>query len=257
MIHDAKRFIGLAENHHPDGSPSAVRTGAFDLGREPMVSEGACHDRLLEDPPKAANDTTANQALPDDLGGVRIALSSDGGSSFRLDQVGSDPGVIGPVRHPVRGDGIRMWKVDLCRMLNASGGGDVICDRRLRRHAARAGERFVDGRFINVPKYIAWLYDCRHAPLPRRVRNPASGNVTIQGILAALERQQFRCALTGRRLTPDEASLDHIIPISRGGQHTPENIQILHRDVNRAKSTLTNDEFVGLCRDILAHTNPI
>lgn len=257
MIHDATRFIGLEESHHPDGSQSAVRTGSFDLGREAMASEGACHDLLLEGPPEAANDTAAKQALRDDLGGVRIALSGDGDPSFRLDQVGSGPVVIGPVRHSVRGDGIRMWKVDLCRLLNAAGGSGVICDRRLRRHTARAGERFVDGRFIDVPKYIAWLCDCRHAPLPRRTRNPASGNVTIQGILAALERQQFRCALTGRLLTPDDAVLDHILPISRGGQHTPENVQILHRDVNRAKSTLTNDEFVGLCREILAHTKPI
>lgn len=77
------------------------------------------------------------------------------------------------------------------------------------------------------------------------------GPVSTDNVLRLLEHQQYRCALTGRPLTPDTASLDHIIPVRCGGEHLIENAQVLHRDVNRAKATLTNDEFVQLCREVV------
>jgi 5-methylcytosine-specific restriction endonuclease McrA len=73
-------------------------------------------------------------------------------------------------------------------------------------------------------------------------------------VLRLLECQQYRCALTGRPLTPDTASLDHIVPVRCGGEHLIENTQVLHKDVNRAKATMTNAEFVQLCREVVEHT---
>jgi len=70
--------------------------------------------------------------------------------------------------------------------------------------------------------------------------------------MALLLRQNFRCALTGERLAPDNAALDHIRPICRGGNHTIENMQALTDAVNRAKGSLTQDEFIQLCRDVVA-----
>lgn len=71
-------------------------------------------------------------------------------------------------------------------------------------------------------------------------------------IMALLERQRFRCALTGERLSPDNAALDHIKPICRGGNHTIWNMQALTDTANRAKGSLTQDEFIQLCRDVVA-----
>ena len=82
-----------------------------------------------------------------------------------------------------------------------------------------------------------------------------TGPVKASNVLRLLEWQQYRCALTGRVLTPETASLDHIIPVRSGGEHRIENTQILHRDVNRAKTTMTNDEFIQLCREIVAYTS--
>jgi hypothetical protein len=65
-----------------------------------------------------------------------------------------------------------------------------------------------------------------------------------------LVRQNYKCALTGRDLTPANASIDHIVPLSRGGSHAPDNIQILHRDVNAAKGTMMHEEFIALCREV-------
>lgn len=72
-------------------------------------------------------------------------------------------------------------------------------------------------------------------------------------VLRLLEWQDYRCALTGRSLTPDSASLDHIVPVRDGGEHTIENVQVLHKEVNRAKSTLTHEQFIQMCREVVDH----
>lgn len=79
------------------------------------------------------------------------------------------------------------------------------------------------------------------------------GPVSTENVLQLLEHQQYRCALTGRRLTPETAALDHIIPVRRDGEHVIENTQVLHKDVNRAKGSLTNEEFIGMCREVVDH----
>ncbi|MCC7409317.1 MAG: hypothetical protein IT442_14725, partial [Phycisphaeraceae bacterium] len=73
------------------------------------------------------------------------------------------------------------------------------------------------------------------------------------GVLALLQRQAYRCALTGWDLTPETAALDHIIPVSRGGEHRISNAQVLTKIVNRAKGTLTNEEFIELCGAVWRH----
>jgi hypothetical protein len=40
------------------------------------------------------------------------------------------------------------------------------------------------------------------------------------------------------------------VSIRCGGEHVIENTQVLHKDVNRAKGSLTSDEFIGLCREV-------
>lgn len=74
-------------------------------------------------------------------------------------------------------------------------------------------------------------------------------------LLDLLERQQYKCASTGRDLTPATAILDHIVPVQKGGTNGIENVQIVHVDVNKAKNTLTQDEFVSLCREVVAHAD--
>lgn len=79
------------------------------------------------------------------------------------------------------------------------------------------------------------------------------GPVSTENVLRLLEYQQYRCALTGRELTPETAALDHIVPIRCGGQHLIENTQVLHKDVNRAKGSLTNEEFIRMCHEVVDH----
>lgn len=74
-------------------------------------------------------------------------------------------------------------------------------------------------------------------------------------VLKLLKRQKYRCALTGEKLAPDTASLDHIIPVSRGGKSYLGNAQVLDATVNRAKHTMTNDEFIAMCRQVVRHAD--
>jgi 5-methylcytosine-specific restriction endonuclease McrA len=77
--------------------------------------------------------------------------------------------------------------------------------------------------------------------------------ITRKSLLELIQGQGFKCALTGRELEPDFASVDHKIPISAGGQHSMENLWVLHADVNRAKNTMDVDQFVSMCREVVAH----
>jgi len=85
--------------------------------------------------------------------------------------------------------------------------------------------------------------------------NMKARRVSTSNVLLLLKQQQYRCALTGRELTPQTAALDHILPIRCGGEHVMENVQVLHKDVNRAKGSLTNDEFINLCNDVVNWRN--
>ena len=86
-------------------------------------------------------------------------------------------------------------------------------------------------------------------------RDASKPKVGSRSLLRILQRQEYRCALTGRELTPETAVADHIKPVVKGGSHTEENIQVVHASVNTAKATLPPDEFVQMCREVVAWTD--
>lgn len=75
--------------------------------------------------------------------------------------------------------------------------------------------------------------------------------VTPKRLLELIGSQRHCCSLTGESLTPQIATVDHIHPVSRGGQHLMENLQWVHKDVNRMKGSMTTDEFVAMCRKVV------
>lgn len=80
-------------------------------------------------------------------------------------------------------------------------------------------------------------------------------SITAAGLRELLVKQGYRCRLTGRDLLPEEAALDHVTPLNNGGVNDMSNVQILHCDVNQAKGTMTQEEFIEMCREVVAH-NP-
>jgi 5-methylcytosine-specific restriction endonuclease McrA len=73
-------------------------------------------------------------------------------------------------------------------------------------------------------------------------------NASREELRQLIERQGYRCALTGIDLEPETAELDHVVPVSDGGNHSITNLQVLHKAVNRMKGAMSNDEFVRWCK---------
>jgi 5-methylcytosine-specific restriction endonuclease McrA len=78
-----------------------------------------------------------------------------------------------------------------------------------------------------------------------------SSTITAQDIRHKYKQQRGLCAISKRKLTNQNLSPDHITPKVKGGTSTIENIQLVCREVNIAKNSLTMDDFLSLCRDII------
>lgn len=75
----------------------------------------------------------------------------------------------------------------------------------------------------------------------------SSGIANMQQLRALLDEQGYCCALCGVALDPDASELDHRIPRSQGGSDAASNLQWLCKPCNRAKGTMSNDDFIALC----------
>ncbi len=70
------------------------------------------------------------------------------------------------------------------------------------------------------------------------------------------KQQNGKCIYTGEKLIPGiNASLDHIIPTSRGGADSLDNVHFTTKTVNQIKSNLTHKEFLNICELISKRNN--
>jgi 5-methylcytosine-specific restriction endonuclease McrA len=256
-----------------DAVQSGVRHEATLL--RSVDSDGAEYGVSLENPAQSGTSAPAikeaNRSA--DLGSRGAANESVSQRSGARTSLEGDVGVLGqtspshesslrPSSQPPFNTNFRVE--DLLGQLNSTPLGYVVSDRQLLRYRKNAGLMTSKGR-VDLIRLTAWLRSDRRAHEARSETYRTLGKESGKGrrgegpspdeILALIERQDFRCALTGARLTPDTAALDHIIPVSRDGAHTIENAQVVQKEVNRAKGTLTNDEFIALCRAVVAHTD--
>lgn len=72
-------------------------------------------------------------------------------------------------------------------------------------------------------------------------------------LVKLIEKQGYRCAISGVELTPELASLDHIVPVSKGGEHAVDNVIWVHAEINRMKGQLSMDEFVSFCSKVVQY----
>ena len=73
-----------------------------------------------------------------------------------------------------------------------------------------------------------------------------------QSLRELWDSQKGLCVYSGEALIPGfNASLDHKIPITRGGHISLENVQWVSKRVNIMKTDMSDGEFIALC-DLIA-----
>ena len=58
------------------------------------------------------------------------------------------------------------------------------------------------------------------------------------------------CAICGRPILNNECTIDHIVPITRGGTYDDNNLQVAHKDCNLMKANLKEKKFYSLVNDV-------
>jgi len=84
---------------------------------------------------------------------------------------------------------------------------------------------------IKIPKVIVL---CKFDKVPKKRPRLSSKSLWM--------RDNGTCAYTGKKLTPNEGNIDHIIPRSRGGLTSWTNCVLTHKDVNSKKGDRTPEE---------------
>lgn len=80
-------------------------------------------------------------------------------------------------------------------------------------------------------------------------------NITLEQVKRKIGDNPI-CYLTGDPIDISKSRsyhFDHIIPSSRGGQNTLENLGICTKEANQAKHDRTLEEFIELCKKVLIH----
>jgi 5-methylcytosine-specific restriction endonuclease McrA len=90
-------------------------------------------------------------------------------------------------------------------------------------------ERCLDHYYRNKPAYTA-------AVARRRARKLGNGYEKYDR-LAIYERDAGTCHLCGEHVDLADFSIDHIIPISKGGPDTPSNVATSHLSCNKSRGT--------------------
>jgi 5-methylcytosine-specific restriction endonuclease McrA len=96
----------------------------------------------------------------------------------------------------------------------------------------------------NHPYYDKWYITMRKKT-----------DITIQDLINKFGENP-KCYLTGDDIDINDVKsyhFDHVIPKSRGGDNSLDNIQIATKIANLSKSGMTPDEFIFLCKKVLEH----
>lgn len=88
----------------------------------------------------------------------------------------------------------------------------------------------VRGR-IKIPKVVVL---CEYDKVPKRRPKFSSR--------AIWDRDNGTCQYTGKKLTLNEANIDHVLPRSKGGRTTWTNCVLSHKEINYRKGNMTPEE---------------
>lgn len=75
--------------------------------------------------------------------------------------------------------------------------------------------------------------------------------LTAFDIWKLAKRQKLICPLTGRRLTSDNISVDHIKHKKEGGKSIIENSRLVVKEANLARHIMSDADFLIMCQDVV------
>lgn len=137
-------------------------------------------------------------------------------------------------RHP---ETLKAWRVanpDKLKLYGRTASARYLAKPENR---AKANKRIKEWQQAN-PEKLRIYWNTRRM----RLQDVGCGTITERDLRRLLERQRGLCPVCSRVMTPATMSLDHIIPISRGGKHTIGNLAYVHRRCNSLKSASTMTE---------------
>lgn len=88
-------------------------------------------------------------------------------------------------------------------------------------------------------KYIYTLQIESSAEPIKKTRKKERSKMTLSLRYKILQRDKFRCKACGARAGDTELNIDHILPVSKGGKTTEDNLQTLCINCNMGKSNNT------------------
>lgn len=96
------------------------------------------------------------------------------------------------------------------------------------------------------------FFFARACHISMRVDDGKDTNAIARALSLAWYKQRGRCAYTGQRLDRT-AQVDHKVPTSRGGLNDADNLHWVTARANYAKGTMTHDEFLNVCSDVVSY----
>ena len=118
-------------------------------------------------------------------------------------------------------------------------------------------EQVVQGRGLCSTHYVGWWRsenpEKRRDHDARRRARKSGATVGVVDSLAVMERDKWLCHLCGKKIPKDarwpdrlSASVDHVVPLAQGGEHSMANVRASHAICNMRKSAFGGGEQLAL-----------
>lgn len=120
------------------------------------------------------------------------------------------------------------------------------CDSCNRKYNSTRTSKRITERYHSDPEFRDEVIARAHS---RRVDKLGLGGSYRVVMSQLIERDESTCGICGELVTestgPMKPSIDHIIPLSRGGLHSEENIQLAHYRCNLSKNNKLESEMAA------------
>ena len=124
------------------------------------------------------------------------------------------------------------YELRLREVLYEQGYSPIVIERIIRRRVKRKRT----AQSLEARRIRRRIYKMRQQ---EAIRNAFVSPVYLDEIF---ERDKAHCYLCKGDVVRTEASLDHVIPLSRGGIHDPSNVRLAHRRCNSRKGNFLLQE---------------